>query len=95
MTSILYAVLLGTFVVSGLRRADPMRGSPGSFLLQRFDILVAMVVGFVATTWLVLDPLEVLADLAWPWRVPLGATLTVGVGLMTRTARKAVHDPTH
>ncbi len=94
LTTAVYGVLLGVVVVASLRRADPMRGSPGSFLLQRFDAWVALSVGGAAMTWLTWWPPDGFSVLAWPWRVPLGALITVLVGLLVRTIRKAVYDPT-
>lgn len=94
VTTVVYGILLGVLVVASLRRADPMRGSPGSFLVTRLDILIAAGVGAAVAIWLG-GPRW--AGLPWAaeWRVLVVAVATVGVGLLARTVRKAVHDPTH
>lgn len=95
VTAIVYGVLLGVFIVASLRRADPMRGSPGSFLVSRLDVLIASGAGVTVAVWLTVGVSWTSTRWAPEWRVLVVAAVTVGVGLLARTVRKAVHDPTH
>ncbi len=92
IASITYGSLLGTYVLAGLRKAGPMRGAPGSFLVQQPDVLVAIVVGVVTMTWVFLTTREPVASLAWPWYVPLGTAVTVGTGLVVGAVRRLAID---
>jgi hypothetical protein len=69
--------LLGTYILGGFW---PRAG-------QR-DVIVALVVSILVMAPVVLGaviphfPLHWLPGLAWPWYVPLGTAITVGVGMI-------------
>ncbi len=69
IASITYGALLGTYVLGGTVRTS-----------RQADAIVAIAVATVAMLVVVLVKPWVFADLAWPWYVPLGTTITLVVG---------------
>jgi hypothetical protein len=55
------------------------------------DVIIALVLSILVMSPVVLGaviphfPLHWLAGLAWPWYVPLGTAVTVGVGMVSST----------
>ncbi len=82
ITSLTYGSLLGTYLLGGFWRRARER-----------DVIVAMVVGVLMMAPIVLGaviprfPLRWLPGLAWPWYVPLGTAVTVGVGMISSAVR--------
>jgi SSS family solute:Na+ symporter len=71
VASLTYGALLGTYLLGGFWPRARER-----------DIIIAMVVAVVVMTPVVLGwPFRLLPGLAWPWDVPLGTAVTVGVGM--------------
>ncbi len=70
IASITYGALLGTYLLGGLWRRARER-----------DVIVAVLAGVAVMVPVVLGfPVRWLPGLAWPWFVPLGTAVTVGVG---------------
>ncbi len=76
IASITYGALLGTYILGGLRRAA-----------RQADAIVAIGVATATMLIVVLVKPWVFADLAWPWYVPLGTLITVGVGVVMSALR--------
>jgi len=80
ITSVTWGSLLGTYVLGGLWPRARQR-----------DVIIAMVVGVLAMTPIVLPAVipnfmqrwHWLPGLAWPWYVPLGTSVTVLVGMLS------------
>ena len=78
ITSLTYGSLLGTYLLGGFWRRARQR-----------DVIIAMVVGVLIMAPIVLGavippfPYRWLPGLAWPWYVPLGTGVTVGVGMLS------------
>jgi hypothetical protein len=80
VASLTYGALLGAFV---LARFSRVRGTDAVAALLLGSALMALVV-FAGPIGAALGRprvLVALARLAWPWYVPLGTALTVGIGL--------------
>jgi Na+/proline symporter len=81
LASLTYGGLLGTYLLGFWRRA------------RQRDVVIAIVVSVLVMTPVVLGaviphfPLRWLPGLAWPWYVPLGTAVTVGVGWMSSLVR--------
>jgi len=77
VASLTYGALLGMYILSGVARIN-----------QR-DVLIAVTLSVLLLAPVVLGavvphfPLHWLPGLAWPWYVPLGTALTVGIGWLT------------
>ncbi len=80
IASLTYGALLGAFVLARFRR------------VRERDVMTALIAGSVLMAGVVFAPhlsaalgqpgaLRKLAQLAWPWYVPLGTLLTVAIGL--------------
>jgi SSS family transporter len=82
IASITYGALLGTYILGGLRRAARQR-----------DAIVAIGVATVIMLVVVLVKPWIFANLAWPWYVPLGTLITVGVGVLMSATRIAPQAP--
>src|SRR5690348_9412180 len=86
ITSVTWGSLLGTYVLGGLWRRARQR-----------DVIVAMVVGVLIMTPIVLPAViptfperwRWLPGLAWPWYVPLGTAVTVVVGMASSLVGRA------
>jgi len=90
IASVTYGALLGTYVLAG--RWSPARG-PDVIFATAVTIVVMLLVVFakpLASTpglgWL-----TPFGNLAWPWYVPLGTALTIGIGWV-RSARQRRED---
>jgi SSS family transporter len=80
IASITYGALLGTYVLGGtVRRA------------RQSDAILAIGVGTVTMLVIVLGKPGMFEELAWPWYVPLGTVITVGVGWISSAARRRAH----
>ena len=80
IASITYGALLGTYMLGGLRRAA-----------RQTDAIVAIGVATASMLVIVLVKPWVFANLAWPWYVPLGTLITVGVGVLMSAFRITPH----
>lgn len=89
IASITYGALLGTYVLASVNARAKARDVITALV---FTVVVMLVVVFakpIAATF-ALDWLAPVGRLAWPWYVPLGTVLTVGVGyLMSRLPEPA------
>ena len=78
IASLTYGGLLGTYILGGIwpraRQVDVMIALSVSVLLMSPVVLGAVIPGF---------PLHWLKGLAWPWYVPLGTAVTIGVGMLS------------
>jgi len=73
IASLTYGALLGTYLLGGLWRRARER-----------DVIVAVLAGVAVMVPVVLGfPVRWLPGLAWPWFVPLGTAVTVGVGIVS------------
>jgi Na+/proline symporter len=79
IASITYGGLLGTYILGGI--------SPK---VQQFDAIVTIVTATGAMLLIVLLKPGPFADLAWPWYVPLGTVIAIGVGLFSTWIRSFV-----
>ena len=79
IASITYGGLLGTYILGGI--------SPK---VQQFDAIVTIVTATAAMLLIVLLKPGPFADLAWPWYVPLGTVIAIGVGLFSTWIRSFV-----
>ncbi len=80
IASITYGGILGTYIMTGVVRRS-----------EQPDAIAAIVVATVAMLVVVLvKPGEFAANLAWPWYVPLGTTITLVVGFASSRIRHAV-----
>lgn len=79
VASLTYGALLGTYMLGAWPRA------------RQKDVIIALVVSIVVMSPVVLGggaviphfPIRWLPRLAWPWYVPLGTAITVGVGMIS------------
>ncbi len=89
IASITYGALLGTYVLASVNARAKARDVITALV---FTVVVMLVVVFakpIAATF-ALEWLAPVGRLAWPWYVPLGTVLTVGVGyLMSRLPEPA------
>jgi SSS family transporter len=80
IASLTYGGLLGTYMLGGFWPRARQR-----------DVIIALVLSILVMSPVVLGaviphfPLHWLAGLAWPWYVPLGTAVTVGVGMVSST----------
>lgn len=72
IASITYGSLLGTYILGGIRRAA-----------RQIDAMLAIAASTGFMLIVVLSDQGPLAKLAWPWYVPLGTLITVGVGSLS------------
>jgi SSS family transporter len=73
IASITYGGLLGSYLLGGLWPRT-----------RQVDVIVAILVGVSVMIPIVLGfPFRWLPGLAWPWYVPLGTAVTVGVGMLS------------
>jgi hypothetical protein len=73
IASLTYGALLGTYLLGGFWARARER-----------DVIVAIAVAVFAMTPVVLGwPVRLLPGLAWPWYVPLGTVVTIGVGMLS------------
>jgi SSS family transporter len=73
IASLTYGALLGTYLLGGFWARARER-----------DVVVAIAVAVLAMTPVVLGwPVRLLPGLAWPWYVPLGTAVTIGVGMLS------------
>jgi SSS family transporter len=73
IASITYGGLLGSYMLGGLWPRARQR-----------DVITAILVGVAVMIPVVLGfPVRFLPGLAWPWYVPLGTAVTVGVGMLS------------
>ncbi len=77
IASITYGALLGTYILGGTAGR-----------VRQFDAILAITVATVAMLVIVLGKPGVFARLAWPWYVPLGTAITLGVGWVSGTMRR-------
>jgi solute:Na+ symporter, SSS family len=90
IASLTYGALLGTFAlarVARVRQGDAVLALVAGSLLMGVVVFAAPLAGPLGhPAWL-----DALARLAWPWYVPLGMLVTVGIGLassaVTRRSR--------
>ena len=82
IASLTYGALLGAFV---LARVPRVRERDAVVALITGTALMAVVVfaGPIGAALGGPEPLGALAKLAWPWYVPMGLVITVGVGLLS------------
>lgn len=81
IASLTYGALLGTFILARFARVrarDAIAAIAGSTLLMA----VVVFAGPIGTALGSPAILSALAKLAWPWYVPIGTGLTVGIGLL-------------
>ncbi len=76
IASITYGSLLGTYIMGGLSRT-----------VRQPDVMTAIVVSTVTMVIVVLVKPGPFASLAWPWYVPLGTAITLGVGYASAAVR--------
>jgi Na+/proline symporter len=81
IASLTYGALLGTYILGGIstrvRQVDAITAISVCMLVM---IPVVFAGALVAAGWSWLGPVS---RLAWPWYVPLGTAVTVGVGLLS------------
>ncbi len=96
IASLTYGALLGTFVLARcprVRQGDAILSLVAGSLLMAVVVFAGPLAGPLGRpAWL-----AALARLAWPWYVPLGTALTVGIGLVASvfgqgTERKGVRE---
>jgi CBS-domain-containing membrane protein len=58
-----------------------------SLKARQFDAIAAIISATAVMLFVVLAKPGPFADLAWPWYVPLGTTIAVGVGLASSWLR--------
>ncbi|OGU02848.1 MAG: hypothetical protein A2W29_07830 [Gemmatimonadetes bacterium RBG_16_66_8] len=82
ITSVTYGALLGTYILGGLSKAIGQR-----------QVIAALLAGTAAMVVIVMFKPGPFVSLAWPWYVPLGTAITVGVGatLGAMTGRRGEH----
>ena len=84
IASLTYGGLLGTYLLGGFwprtREVDVMIALVTSLVLMSPVVLGGVIPGF---------PVHWLPGLAWPWYVPLGTGVTVGVGILASMLRKS------
>jgi SSS family transporter len=78
IASITYGSLLGTYILGGIQRAA-----------RQLDAMVAIGAATIFMLVVVLSERGPLADLAWPWYVPLGTLVTVSVGTLSTFVRRS------
>ena len=79
IASITYGGLLGTYLLGGFWAPT-----------RQADVIVAIVTSVLVMTPIVLGiPGRLLPGLAWPWYVPLGTAVTVGVGVAASLVRRS------
>jgi hypothetical protein len=81
------------------RKREARHGSPHCPAVaggaRQRDVIIAIVVSVLVMTPIVLGsviphfPLRWLLGLAWPWYVPLGTAVTVGVGWVASLVRES------
>lgn len=76
IASITYGALLGTYVLAG------------TTTVRQRDAITAIVVSATTMVVIVLGKPGPLAELAWPWYVPLGTIITLVVGWLSSVIRK-------
>ncbi len=76
IASITYGALLGTYILGGLSRSA-----------RQADAVVAIALATVSMLVIVLAKPGPLADLAWPWYVPLGTLITLVAGTIASAVR--------
>ncbi len=77
IASITYGGLLGAFIMAEWMRRATGRDAATAILSATAVMLIVVL----------LKP-GPLADLAWPWYVPLGTTVTVAVGFLSGSVRR-------
>jgi Na+/proline symporter len=75
IASITYGALLGTYILAG------------TTAVRQRDAITAIIVSATSMLVIVLGKPGPLADLAWPWYVPLGTMITLGVGWLSSAVR--------
>ncbi len=88
VASLTYGALLGTFAlarVARVRQGDAILALAAGSLLMAVVVFAAPLAGTLGhPAWL-----DALARLAWPWYVPMGMALTLGIGLAASTLGRA------
>jgi SSS family transporter len=84
IASLTYGALLGAFVLARFPRVR-QRDAVTALALGSALMAVVVFAGPIGTLLGGVAPLASLAKLAWPWYVPLGTLLTVGIGLLSST----------
>ena len=83
VASLTYGGLLGTYILGGMwpraRQRDVIVALCASTLLMSPIVFGTVIPQF---------PVRWLPGLAWPWYVPLGTALTVGIGMVSSAARR-------
>lgn len=82
IASITYGSLLGTYILGGTARGVGQR-----------DVILAIIATSVLMVIVALVKPGPFAGLAWPWYVPLGTALTLGVGLLSSVVRGSARAP--
>lgn len=85
IASVTYGALLGTYLLAARRRVDGVDVAAGA-LTAMAAMLVVVFAGRLAAGGLA-PWLAPLGRLAWPWYVPLGTALTVGVAMASAALR--------
>jgi SSS family transporter len=98
IASVTYGALLGAYVLAG--RAQGRRGVQGRDVITGAAVtvmvmLVVVFAGRLAAAVPALQGLAPLGRLAFPWYVPLGTLLTVGVAWLSRTLRQLETNRSH
>jgi SSS family solute:Na+ symporter len=79
IASITYGGLLGSYLLGGLWART-----------RQVDVIIAILIGVAVMFPVVLGfPKRLLSGLAWPWYVPLGTAVTVGVGMLSSMAHNS------
>lgn len=86
IASITYGALLGTYILAGRwRRArgqDVVRAVAVTVVIMLVVVFARSLSGAAGLGWL-----KPIGTLAWPWYVPLGTLIAVGVGLLSSLTR--------
>jgi len=80
IASVTYGALLGTYILAGrwprARGRDVITATVVTIVIMLFVVFAARLATLPAMAWL-----APVGRLAWPWYVPLGTALTLGVGI--------------
>ncbi len=82
IASVTYGALLGTYILAGrwarARGRDIIAATLVTIVIMLFVVFAARLSGLPGLAWL-----APMGRLAWPWYVPLGTGLTLGVGMLS------------
>jgi SSS family transporter len=93
IASLTYGALLGAFVLarfSRVRERDAIAALVGGAAIMAIVVFAKQIGAAVGNSPLLLS----LGTLAWPWFVPLGMAITVGIGLISASTDARAHGRT-